>query len=192
MSAKVLDISRRTFLIRSFHSRGTYEAASESPNRSLVSLKRYFGWAMQRQIIHYDPSAPIKLVGQEDVPPRHLDDQEEQAVVAAVTKEGTLRDRVLIVLLLYTGLRAREICHLRRDQVKLGKRSGTLEVIGKRNKYHEVPLNTTARKVLEEYLTTLPSQSIWLFLLARQKRPCRNVPLATLSKSVLMQRNSPL
>lgn len=140
-----------------------------SINRSLVSLKRYFGWAMEHQIIHYDPSAPVKLVGQEDVPPRHLDDQEEQALVAAVTKEGTLRDRVLVILLLHAGLRAREICHLRRDQVKLGKRSGTLEVIGKRNKYREVPLNITARKVLEEYLSAMPSQIVLLFPSSKTK-----------------------
>jgi integrase/recombinase XerD len=134
-----------------------------SVNRSLVSLKRYFGWAKQKRLISYDPSAPVKLVGQEEVAPRHLDDQEEQALMTTVTKEGILRDRVLIVLLLHTGLRASEICHLRRDQVKLGKRSGSLEVIGKRNKYREVPLNTTARKVLEEYLPALPSHTVFLF-----------------------------
>lgn len=134
-----------------------------SVNRSLVSLKRYFGWAKQKQLISYDPSAPVKLVGEVEVAPRHLDDQEEQALMTAVTKGGILRDRVLIVLLLHTGLRASEICHLRRDQVKLRKRSGSLEVIGKRNKYREVPLNTTARKVLEEYLSASPSQTVFLF-----------------------------
>lgn len=112
-----------------------------SVNRALVSLKRYFSWAEENHHIFYNPSAPVKLIGQEETSPRHLEDEEEQALVAAVTKTGTLRDRVLIVLLLHTGLRAREICQLRRDQVKLGKRSGTLEVIGKRNKYREVPLN---------------------------------------------------
>lgn len=134
-----------------------------SVNRSLISLKRYFGWAIRNYLITYDPSAAVKLVGQEDVAPRHLDDQEEQALLAAATKRGILRDRVLIVLLLHTGLRAREICQLRRDQVKLGKRSGSLEIIGKRNKYREVPLNATARKVLEEYLPTLPADTVFLF-----------------------------
>lgn len=134
-----------------------------SVNRSLISLKRYFGWAIQHHLISYDPCAAVKLVGEEESTPRHLDDQEEQALVTAVTKAGRLRDRVLIVLLLHTGLRAREICRLRRDQVKLGKRSGLLEVIGKRNKYREVPLNTTARKVLEEYLPTLPPATVFLF-----------------------------
>ena len=134
-----------------------------SVNRSLISLKRYFGWAIQHRLISYDPCAAVKLVGEEESAPRHLDDQEEQALVAAVTKAGTLRDRVLIVLLLHTGLRAREVCRLRRDQVKLGKRSGLLEIIGKRNKYREVPLNATARKMLEEYLPTLPPDAVFLF-----------------------------
>lgn len=47
--------------------------------------------------------------------------------------------------------------------MKLGKRSGFLEIIGKRNKYREVPLNATARKVLEEYLPTLPPDTVFLF-----------------------------
>ena len=134
-----------------------------SVSRSLISLKRYFGWAMHTHLITYDPSAAVKLVGQEGTTHRQLDDREEQALVAAVTKGGTLRDRVLIVFLLHIGLRAREVCQLRRDQVKLGKRSGFLEVIGKRNKYREVPLNATARKVLEEYLPTLPPDTMFLF-----------------------------
>src|SRR5713226_8747414 len=100
-----------------------------SVNRSLISLKRYFGWVTQQHIITYDPSVAVKLVGQEDVAPRHLDDQEEQALVAAVTKARNLRDRALVVLLLHTGLRAREICRLRCDQVKLSKRSGFLEIL---------------------------------------------------------------
>jgi len=134
-----------------------------SVNRSLISLKRYFGWARQNHLITYEPSAAVKLVGQEEAAPRHLDDQEEQALVAAVNKDGSLRDRVLIVLLLHTGLRARELCQLRCDQVKLGKRSGFLEIIGKRNKYREVPLNITARKGLEEYVPMLPSDAVFLF-----------------------------
>jgi integrase/recombinase XerD len=132
-------------------------------------LKRYFGWVTQQQLIAYDPSVAVKLVGQEESAPRHLDDLEEQRLLAAVTKADNLRDRVLIVLLLHTGLRARELCQLRRDQVKLGKRSGFLEIIGKRNKYREVPLNATARKALEEYVLTLSAESTFLFPSGRTK-----------------------
>ena len=91
-------------------------------------------------------------------------------MVAAATKAGNLRDRVLIVLLLHTGLRARELSRLRRDQVKLGKRSGFLEIMGKRNKYREVPLNATARKMPGEYLPTLAPDTIYLFPSSKMKK----------------------
>ena len=48
-----------------------------------------------------------------------------------MTKEGSVRDRAIIVLMLHTGLRAREVCTLTRAQVRLGKRSGVIIVHGK-------------------------------------------------------------
>ena len=58
---------------------------------------------------------------------------------------GTLRDQTIVVLLFHTGLRAGELCTLTRTQIHLGPRSGTIRVIGKRNKVRDVPLNATAR-----------------------------------------------
>lgn len=126
-----------------------------SVNRSLVNLKRYFAWLLSTGQIRYDPAKAVKLVGEESVPPRHLSDQEEQALVAAVTEKGDGRDRAIIVLMLHTGLRARELCTITRSQVRLGKRSGTLTVQGKRNKYREIPLNATVRAALVAYDASL-------------------------------------
>ena len=70
--------------------------------------------------------------------------------MAAVTEMEETRDQAIIVLMLHTGLRARELCTLTRAHVRLGKRSGTLVVHGKRNKYREIPLNATARAALED------------------------------------------
>ena len=122
-----------------------------SVNRSLISLKRYFAWLLSTAEIRHDPSKVVKLIGEEVSAPRHLDDQEEQALVAAVTEMGNLRDRAIVVLLLHTGLRARELCTLTRAQVSIGKRSGSILVYGKRNKYREIPLNATVRAALEAY-----------------------------------------
>ncbi len=162
-----------------------------SVNRALISLKRYFGWALQQHLITYDPSTAVKLVGQEESAPRHLDDQEEQRLLAAVTKTGNLRDRVLIILLLHTGLRARELCHLRRDKVKLGKRSGLLDIIGKRNKYREVPLNATARNMLEEYLPTLPPDAVFLFPSGRTKKALSERALGYIVKKYAQEARLP-
>lgn len=132
-------------------------------NRALMSLKRYFAWATRTQTIQYDPMRAVKFVPKEATAPRHLNDDEEDALVAAVNATGTLRDRAIITLLFHTGLRARELCTLTRKQVHLGKRNGTLRIIGKRNKARDVPLNTTARSILGSYLETLPKESVYLF-----------------------------
>ncbi len=122
-----------------------------SINQSLISLKRYFAWLKTLGQLPYDPAKVAKLVGEEAVPPRYLDDQEEQALIAMVKHKGSARDQAIVVLILHTGLRAQEICTLTRSQVRLGKRSGSITVHGKRNKYREVPLNATGRTALLAY-----------------------------------------
>jgi integrase/recombinase XerC len=120
-------------------------------NRYLVSLKRYFSWATDMNLIPHDPTRPVKLVAQTSQPPRHLSDAEEEALITAVTNSGNLRDMTLITLMLHTGLRVSEVCHLKWEHVVRRKRSGFLRIWGKRNKYREVPLNVTARKALEKH-----------------------------------------
>jgi integrase/recombinase XerD len=127
-----------------------------SVNRSLISIKRYCAWAVEAGLLPCDASKPVKLVAQEPRPPRHLTDKEEEALIAAASAGGQVRDYTLLVLMLHTGLRAREVCGLRTEHVRLAKRSGILAVWGKRNKYREIPLNATARTALAQYLPTVP------------------------------------
>jgi len=134
-----------------------------SVNRALVSLKRYFAWAVDVGLVSRNPASVVRLVAQAAPSPRHLSDQEEAALVAVVTALGSLRDRTMIVFMLHTGLRAHEVCTLRREQITLGQRSGRVQVRGKRNKYREVPLNATARAVLRDYLPTVPPAAQYLF-----------------------------
>lgn len=64
-----------------------------------MSLKRYFAWTRKTQFIQADPTSLIKFVPKEAAPPRHLSDEEEEALVAAVNAVGTLRDQAIITLL---------------------------------------------------------------------------------------------
>lgn len=135
-------------------------------NRRLVTLNRYFAWALERGLVSRDPAKPVKQVPTVEAPPRHLSDREEHALLAAVERYGTLRDRTLIVLALHTGLRAGELVSLRREHVERKERSGSVRVYGKRNKYREVPLNSTARETLREYegeLVGALGEQPWLF-----------------------------
>lgn len=144
------------------HLQHTLRLKPTSVNRALVSLKRYFAWAATAGATPRNPAAVVKLVRTEPVAPRQLSDKEEEALVAA-SAAGSLRDRTMIVLMLHTGLRAGEICALRRADVTIGRRSGLVRVTGKRNKYREVPLNATARQALQEYLPTLMADATYLF-----------------------------
>jgi integrase/recombinase XerD len=134
-----------------------------SINRTLMSLKRYFAWAVRKQLIQDDPTRTVKFVPKEATTPRHLSDEAEDALVAAVNAYGTLRDRTIITLLLHTGLRAQELCTLTCNQMYIGKRNGTLRIIGKRKKVREIPLNATVRSILLRYLETLPQGTIYIF-----------------------------
>lgn len=138
-------------------------------NRHLISLKRYFSWATDVGQLQRDPAKVAKLLPQVVQAPRHVTDQEENALVASVTTYGSLRDQAILLLALHTGLRAEELCQLQRIHITLGRRSGHVSVYGKRNKYREVPLNSTARAVLEEYMATLPPDVPWLFISKKQK-----------------------
>jgi integrase/recombinase XerC len=128
-----------------------------------MSLKRYFAWAGKEQLIQVDPTDTIKFLPKEATAPRHLEDDEEDALVAAANVHGTVRDQTIITLLLHTRLRAEELCSLTCKQVDIGKRNGTLRIIGKRKKERSVPLNATARSALLKYLETQPQEKIYLF-----------------------------
>lgn len=120
-------------------------------NRHLVTLKRYFAWTTERGDIARDPAKPVRLVGEESTSPRHMADTDEQALLASVEHGQNERDITIIKLMLHTGLRAGEVCGLHWDQVVLHKRSGYLKIWGKRNRYREVPLNSTSRDALKAF-----------------------------------------
>ena len=141
--------------------------APASINRYLVTLKSYFALAVEGQKITTNPAKVVKLIPLIKSPPRQISNAEESAIVSAVTNYGSVRDRTIIILMFHTGLRAAEVCQLKGEHIHLRKRSGYLEVYGKRNKYREVPLNATVRKALLEYLTTLEGD--WLFISRKTK-----------------------
>jgi integrase/recombinase XerC len=156
-------VTTPTITLYRSHLKNALELKPASINRHLISIKRYFGWADSEGLISRDPAKAVKLVPRIVPPPRHLSDKEEAALVAAVEQYGSLRDRTLIVVGLHTGLRAEELCGLKPFQVKIAKRSGRLEVWGKRGKYREVPLNSTAREALSEWMAELSEEAPCLF-----------------------------
>ncbi|MDQ6803648.1 MAG: tyrosine-type recombinase/integrase [Actinomycetota bacterium] len=78
--------------------------------------------------------------------------EEEQRRLLRIGERAKARDRAIVVMLLYTGLRLAELVALDVDDVKISPRKGVVVVrSGKGDAYREVPLNALVRQVLEEW-----------------------------------------
>lgn len=85
--------------------------------------------------------------------PRALS-EEQQRRLLRIAERASARDRAIVVMLLYTGLRLAEVVALDIDDVRTSARKGVVIVrSGKGDTYREVPLNALVRQVLDEWLT---------------------------------------
>jgi site-specific recombinase XerD len=95
------------------------------------------------------------VVRREDLParaPRALS-EEQQRRLLRMCDRALARDRAVVVVLLYTGLRLAELVVLDVDDLRMSARKGLVVVrSGKGDAYREVPLNALVRQVLDEWL----------------------------------------
>ncbi len=95
-------------------------------------------------------------VAREDLPaqaPRALEPPEQKRFLRAVERFASARDRAIVLLLFYTGLRISECAALTVEDVRLSSRKGLVIVrTGKGNTYREVPLNAEVRTALDAWL----------------------------------------
>jgi site-specific recombinase XerD len=79
--------------------------------------------------------------------------EEEQRRLLRIAERAKARDRAIVVVLLYTGLRLAELVALDTGDLKMSARKGIVVVrSGKGDAYREVPLNALVRQVLDEWL----------------------------------------
>jgi len=94
------------------------------------------------------------VVRREDLPksaPRALT-EEQQRRLLRVAERASARDRAIVVVLLYTGLRLAELVALDVGDDRVSARKGLVVVrSGKGDAYREVPLNALVRQVLQEW-----------------------------------------
>ena len=78
---------------------------------------------------------------------------EEQRELLRAAEESTARDRAIVGLSLFAGLRLAEAAARRPEDVRMSAREGVVVVrSGEGDVYREVPLNALVRRLLEEWL----------------------------------------
>jgi integrase len=118
-------------------------------NRTLVVLKIFFGWALDRDIIASDPTARVRKPTKEYARERVLDDAEIVAFWRACERLGWPFGPLLQLLLL-TAQRKSEIAHLTRREVVSAER--LIEIAGSKYKTGRpqvVPLCATALAIID-------------------------------------------
>ena len=120
--------------------------APASVNQALASIDALY---RSRHV-----AAPV--VQREQLPgvaPRALGQEEQRRLMRAIERCGVSRDRAIAIMLLHTGLRLSELASLEVDDVKVSPRKGSVLVrSGKGDRQRSVPLNSTCREALSDWL----------------------------------------
>ncbi len=150
--------------------------AAASVNQALAALDHLFRFL----------GLGAAIVSREELPraaPRALDVEQQRALLRAA-EESSARDRAIIGLLLFTGLRLSEAAALQVADVRISARKGLVVVrSGKGDAYREVDLNALVRGLLDEWLaerakTTTPAESSFFVTRSGRALSSRSVDLA--------------
>ncbi len=127
-------------------------------NRALISIKIFFNWLTKEKIVRDNPAEDINQVAVATKPlPKWLNRNQQASLVRAVRDKGSLRNEAIVFIMLHVGLRVSEVCALGRGDIIISERAGRITVrTGKGNKYREVPLNKTVRRILSRWLIENP------------------------------------
>jgi len=151
----------RDYTIRDYrtHLIDTRKAKPASVNLTLAALDSFYHW------VGLGPAR----IRRDDLPqaaPRALTVEQTRRLLRGAERAGQsdtasgVRDRAVVTLLLFTGLRIAELAALDLGDVAVSARKGLVTVRrGKGDRYRQVPLNTDARDALGAWLSrrsTLP------------------------------------
>ncbi len=133
-------------------------------NRAIMALSSFFRWAVGQKLLEQNPARGVRLVKENKTAPKFLDREKQSALMKAVQSSGKIRDIAIVTLLLNTGLIVSELCFLKIYDVNLNKRKSSIKVrSGNGRKQREIPLNSTAREALQNWLNICENRSGFVF-----------------------------
>ena len=127
--------------------------SNTSVNRKIASLKAFYKFLLKTRQIQLNPLAKHKSLKTSKIIQIPFSEDELNKVLNQIQyKEGFegLRDKLIIDLFYTTGIRRSELINLQLSNVDLV--SGTVKVIGKRNKERIIPLLLLIKEQVKTYL----------------------------------------
>lgn len=130
-------------------------------NRRMTAIHSWLHWCQENGEIESLPRWPKRITEIQHAP-KALTKQEQDRFLRTLEREGSSRDKALVGLMLYAGLRVGEVVRLRAEDIEISERKGKVVVrSGKGMKRREIPLGLDARNMVREWLARAPGE--WLF-----------------------------
>lgn len=126
-------------------------------NRTLVMVRRFFGWLVDEGHFNSNPTKKVKELRRVQLVPKGLDRVEVRRLLREVELRQDIRAGAVFALLLYTGARCSDAVNLELSDLILGKRAGSVVFrFGKGHKQRSVMLPLQARRAIQAYLDSRP------------------------------------
>ena len=130
--------------------------ANDTIRRKLAALSSLFDYLCNRNAVLHNPVLGVKRprsMNREGATPA-LGDHQVRALLEAPSPETLKgkRDRAILSVLLYHGIRREELCKLKVEDVQQREGVTHLRVEGKGDKVRYLPLHVTAQRLITVYL----------------------------------------
>lgn len=144
----------------------TRGAAVATVHQRFAALATFFKWAKAQGLVPSDETEGLPLPSRQPLAPRGLDRRDRRALLRALNAlpQDTptahlraVRDRAIVLTLMYVGLRVSELVGLRLPDLTLRERSGEIVVrSGKGDKDRTAAVPAEARRALRAWLEVRP------------------------------------
>ncbi|MFD1466269.1 site-specific tyrosine recombinase XerD [Lapidilactobacillus mulanensis] len=126
--------------------------AENSQMRAVSSLRHFYRWLFDRELITHDPMQTIPSPKRGQHLPVALSMAEVEQLLAApnINKPLGLRDRAILEVMYATGLRVSELVNLQLGDLHLEMR--LIQTIGKGNKERLLPIGDVAIDFIQQYM----------------------------------------
>jgi site-specific recombinase XerD len=138
----------------------THRPAPSSQARTVAALKVFFRFCLENEYLERDPAQVLRTPKKREALPDVLDRRELARLLAVVERDDVWqrhfpgrreRDRLMLALFAYAGLRRSELVGLDWDDVDLERRLLRVRK-GKGGRQRVIPLHPTLEPLLVDYL----------------------------------------
>lgn len=152
----VLDVKKKDIEIYLYFLADTANNAASTRSKKIVTIRGFYEYLIDQQEslgIQFDvnPADRIRSPKMPKKQPIYLPEQDQQALLGAVSGENEVRDYAIHLLSLVAGLRISEIISLDVDDISLDSMAVRVRQ-GKGNKARTVPLTLPCCQAIRDYL----------------------------------------